>query len=149
MINLFINRKPLAQSRPRVTFKYGKTWAYEPANVRKEKQAIAIIAKQYMIKHKLKPITNPFWMTIEYELPIPKCWSKSKIQAANNREIFPCGNRNDWDNLGKLTSDALNKICYSDDSLCCEARISKYYCIDLPHTKISIDEIGANYANES
>jgi len=143
MINFILIRTPIPQSRPRITFKNGKAWAYESAKVKKEKLTIGALAKRYMIDHNLKPITKPFWMTIKCGMPIPKCWSKIKTQDAIDGKIMPCGNRNDWDNLGKLVSDALNKICYEDDSLCCEARVCKYYD-ERPRIHIKIDVMGCS-----
>ena len=43
----------------------------------------------------------------------------------------------DWDNLGKLVSDALNGIAYGDDKSVVEARVMKFYS-ELPRTEVIV-----------
>lgn len=43
----------------------------------------------------------------------------------------------DWDNVGKIVSDALNGIAYRDDSQIVDARVVKRYS-DNPMVKVSV-----------
>jgi Holliday junction resolvase RusA-like endonuclease len=40
---------------------------------------------------------------------------------------FPTERKRDWDNLGKLVSDALNDVAYPDDAYVCNAHVFKRY----------------------
>ena len=44
----------------------------------------------------------------------------------------------DYDNIGKIISDALNGVAYRDDAQIVEANISKYYS-NLPRVEVMID----------
>ncbi len=46
--------------------------------------------------------------------------------------------RCDWDNLGKLVSDALNGICWEDDSQVEDARVLKFLDRDNPRTEVDV-----------
>lgn len=39
-----------------------------------------------------------------------------------------CLTKPDWDNIGKLVGDALNRVAYRDDSQIFEAKVIKRYC---------------------
>jgi len=49
----------------------------------------------------------------------------------------------DWDNLGKLVSDACNKIVYKDDAQVCDSRIIKGYS-DKPGLYVTIEQANSN-----
>ena len=56
----------------------------------------------------------------------PASWSKKARAAALAGEVVPTV-KPDWDNLGKLVSDAMNAVVYKDDAQIFEAHISKRY----------------------
>ncbi len=47
----------------------------------------------------------------------------------------------DWDNVGKIISDALNKIAYKDDGQIVDGRVRKREC-DTPHAMIRLEWLG-------
>ena len=59
-------------------------------------------------------------------LPVPASWSNKRRVAAWAGEEWPAG-KPDWDNLGKLVSDALNGVCYKDDAQISDGRVIKRY----------------------
>lgn len=65
-------------------------------------------------------------MFVRAEYPIPASTSKVKRAAMIKGEIRPII-RPDYDNIGKVVSDALNKIAYRDDSQIVDSIIRKYY----------------------
>lgn len=75
-------------------------------------------------------------MLIEANFEIPKSFSKKKKELALSGSLRP-KTKPDWDNIGKIVSDALNKIVYNDDSQVVDARVIKKYS-DTPCVKISI-----------
>lgn len=69
-------------------------------------------------------------------------YTKSATKA--NRELMLTGKirptvKPDWDNIGKLVSDALNGIAYDDDKSVVDAVVRKYYS-DRPRTQITVCE---------
>jgi len=71
---------------------------------------------------------------------IPKSVSKKKRQAMLNHKIRPT-KKPDFDNIGKVICDALNKIAYRDDSQIVDAMVRKFYS-DTPRVVVTIQECG-------
>lgn len=101
-VSFEIPTRPLPAPRPRVT-RWG---AYNDPKYTEYKKAIAIIAKQQKFYSE-----NALKMSITFIFPYPKSWSKKKIDLAYFHTSRP-----DLDNLIKGVKDALNDICYKDDS---------------------------------
>lgn len=57
---------------------------------------------------------------------IPKSTSKKKRKEMLEHKIRPT-KKPDWDNIGKIICDSLNKIAYHDDSMVVDAQVSKFY----------------------
>jgi Holliday junction resolvase RusA-like endonuclease len=74
---------------------------------------------------------GPVALTIEFIRQYPKTMSKKKRLTA-----LPV-TRPDWDNLSKAVCDALNGICYRDDSQLVQVRVTKFYG-DEPKTVITV-----------
>ena len=72
------------------------------------------------------PIEGRVAMTIIAYFEIPKSTSKKKTAEMICDEISPT-KKPDWDNIGKIVSDALNKFAYKDDSQITDVRIFKKY----------------------
>lgn len=71
-------------------------------------------------------------------MKIPKGASKAKREKMLSGEIRPTV-KPDWDNLGKLVSDALNGIAYKDDKYVVDAVVRKFYS-DRPRTQVTVTE---------
>ena len=69
---------------------------------------------------------------------IPQSTSKTKREQMLAGKIRPTV-KPDWDNLGKLVSDALNGIAYDDDKSIVDAVVRKFYS-DNPRTQITVCE---------
>ncbi len=69
---------------------------------------------------------QPLCMDVRAEYLIPASASKTKRAAMAKGEIRPV-KRPDWDNVGKVVSDALNKLAYRDDSQIIECTVKKFY----------------------
>lgn len=57
---------------------------------------------------------------------IPKSISKKKRKAMLAHKIRPT-KKPDWDNIGKIICDSLNKVAYRDDSAVVDAQVRKFY----------------------
>ena len=65
-------------------------------------------------------------MNVEAYFQIPASTSKAKRNYMGIGMIRPT-KKPDWDNIGKIVSDALNGIAYHDDSQITEATVRKFY----------------------
>lgn len=65
-------------------------------------------------------------MEVRAEYLIPASASKVKRAAMARGEIRPV-KKPDWDNVGKVVSDALNKLAYRDDTQIVECTVQKFY----------------------
>lgn len=68
--------------------------------------------------------------------PIPRSeakWRRVEMEAGVLRPI----KKPDWDNVGKIVSDALNNVAYRDDAQIVDARVQKHYSIN-PRLEVTI-----------
>lgn len=91
MINFFVPGKPLTKSN---NLQFGRGRAYVPKQYKEYEAKIKQVAEQAMTG--LDPITGPVKMEVDL--------------------IFPDRRRRDAPNYLKTLCDALNEVCYKDDS---------------------------------
>ena len=115
--------KAQAKQRPRV-LKTGIT--YTPKETVQAESFIKMLAKQAMTS---KPSTEPLQLCIQIKRRIPKSFSDKKRSSALTGEIKPT-TRPDIDNQVKLIKDALNGVCWIDDSQVCKLSAEKVYAED-------------------
>lgn len=97
---------------------------YLPSQSAKEQSTIRWYAQKAMGNR--PPIDCPFELKFAAYLAVPASWSRKKQAAALNDELRP-GHRPDLSNLVKQCEDAMNKICYRDDSLITDCALFKRY----------------------
>ena len=119
-INFIIQGKVQAKQRPRFNGKF----AYTP------RETVAYenwVKTCYLEKYKDKELMEkPLRVTIKAYFEIPKSTSKKKEAEMLCGAISPT-KKPDWDNIGKIVSDALNKFAFKDDSQITDVRIFKKY----------------------
>ena len=71
---------------------------------------------------------------------IPKSTSKKKRKAMLEHRLRPT-KKPDWDNIGKIVCDSLNKVAYRDDSAVVDAQVRKFYS-ENPRVDVMIRVIG-------
>lgn len=69
---------------------------------------------------------------------IPKSASNKKRSSMLSNQIRPT-KKVDWDNLGKIICDALNKLAYYDDAQIVDAQVRKLYG-EPPRVMVKIQE---------
>lgn len=132
-IHLTIPGRPMAKQRPRV-LRNGIT--YTP----KETMNYETLVKQlYITEHFRVRLQGPIKVTITAYIPIPKNVSKKKRQLMIDGIIRP-EKRPDWDNIGKIITDALNQVAYEDDKQIVDARVTKMYSEE-PRVEVELEEI--------
>lgn len=82
---------------------------YTPAETRNAESMVRGFGHEAM--EGCPPLDGPLWLSIETRIMPPASWSNRKRQAAT----FVTG-KPDLDNVLKLIGDALNGICWRDDS---------------------------------
>jgi len=70
---------------------------------------------------------------------IPKSTSKKKREQMLSGEIRPT-KKPDWDNIGKVVCDALNKLAYHDDSGVVDGIVRKFYS-DNPRVEVELKKV--------
>ncbi len=134
MIKLIIPGPPCAKQRPRMT-KQGHT--YTP---KETINAETLIKQLYITEHFNKQLNGALELSVFAYFPIPKSANKKQREAMLKGDIRPT-KKPDWDNVGKLVSDALNGLAYHDDSSIVAAHVYKWYS-DKPRVEVEIQEIG-------
>jgi Holliday junction resolvase RusA-like endonuclease len=86
------------------------------------------------------PLDCPLTMRLVFIMPRPasKVWKTRPM----HREPYTA-KKNDWDNLGKGVSDALNKLLYTDDGLLCQVTVERWIAsgAEQPHCQVTIAEV--------
>lgn len=127
----------MGKQRPRMCRIRGKTITYTPKQTTQyEKQVRAsytAVSKIFFEKD------TPLLISITSLFSIPKSVSKKIKNLMLKGDILPT-KKPDSDNIIKIILDALNGVCYHDDSQICSVYFEKKYA-EIPATKITIKEI--------
>lgn len=78
-----------------------------------------------------------FHVGFDFYIPIAKSESTT-IRNLKLWGLIPCTDKPDWDNLGKLYSDCMTGIIFSDDKLITLGAVGKVKFSDNPRTEITI-----------
>jgi Holliday junction resolvase RusA-like endonuclease len=124
---------PVAKQRARVTL----NGTYTPSDTRSFETHARLFARTAM--GRLNPTADAVMLEMVAFVPIPKSWSRAKRARALAGLLFPTG-RPDLDNYEKAVTDALNGICYEDDSQICDVVKSKRYS-DTPSVFVTVRPI--------
>lgn len=119
---LEINESITGKQRPRMNTYTGKV--YTPT---KTKNYEYLVRQLFIYKYpKFVPIESRVKLTIIAYFELPN--KRSKIQEAEMlADIISPTKKPDWDNIGKIISDALNKFAFKDDAQITDVRVIKRY----------------------
>lgn len=130
--NFTIPGKPFGKQRPRMNTHSHRT--YTPTDTVNYE---AYIKMCFLEKYPdVTPDAGNVRIVIDAYFPIPESWSKKKKQEALEGNVRP--RKPDWDNIGKIVSDALNGLAYKDDAQTFDARVIKRYGAQ-PCVKVAIE----------
>ena len=124
--------EPVGKARQRVT-RFG---TYTPEATTMYENLIKTEYRRQCRDHRFDD-KQPLRMEIMAEYLIPATASKIKRAAMLRGEIRPM-KKPDWDNVGKVVSDALNKLAYRDDTQIVDCTVRKFYS-DRPKITVSLD----------
>jgi Holliday junction resolvase RusA-like endonuclease len=111
---------PMASARARTTGNHH----YVTQRQKAYRRAAGLLALRAMAGRGL--FTGPVALAMVAVFEPPASWTKAKRAAALAGEVVPVV-KPDWDNLGKIVSDAMNEVVYKDDAQIFEAHVSKRY----------------------
>ena len=130
-MKLTIPGEPCAKQRPRL----GKGFTYTPTKT----VNYETLVKQLYITQGNERLEGALKLTVNAYFSIPKSASKKKTLDMYESRIRPT-KRPDWDNIGKIISDALNGLAYHDDSQIVAATVGKWYSTE-PRVEVEITEL--------
>lgn len=91
---------------------------------------------------KMFPEKEPISITVYAFFEIPKSVSKKKAAAMLSGEIRPT-KKPDYDNIGKVVSDSLNKIAFYDDAQVVDGLVRKFHS-ETPGILVVIQSVDYN-----
>jgi Holliday junction resolvase RusA-like endonuclease len=117
----------------------GYASGYTPSKTVKYQQLIADLARAaWRCPEGAPPVLGDGAMVLHVTayMAIPKSFSRAKRNAALRGDLVPT-KKPDWDNFGKVVSDALNTIAFKDDAQVAVAVVTKSYS-DNPRMRIMV-----------
>lgn len=135
-IEFTVEGAPVPKGRARVTTRGGFARAYTPAKTREYEDVVKSAGKEAM--NGREPLESPLKLFLLFFMPIPKSASK-KAKAEMLSGMMKHTKKPDLSNMLKSVEDALNEVCYKDDSQIISVSMRKYYS-DTPRVTISIRE---------
>ena len=124
---------PFGKERPR----FGAGNTHTPQKTKDYEELVAWSYRQQCgTKH--FPHGTALELVVMAYMPIPKSAPRKDRARMITGDIRPTVTP-DWDNIGKIISDALNKVAYDDDKAIVDGYVRKWYSED-PHVEVIIKE---------
>lgn len=129
-ISFTVQGVPCGKGRPRVYSRHAVT----PEKTREYEKLV----QQSYISQGGKKLHGCIEMRVTAFYAIPKNtpkWQRPLMTAGLIRPVkVP-----DWDNVGKIIADALNKVAYDDDAMIVDGMVRKFYS-DEPRVEVTMTE---------
>lgn len=130
-IRFTVEGNPFGKERPR----HNGYTTYTPTKTKQHERTVAMEYRKQCGSFRFSKDEYIDIRIIAY-MPIPKSVSK-KVRFMMLSGIVRPTVKPDWDNIGKLITDALNDVAYDDDKAITDAQVRKFYS-DHPRTEIVI-----------
>ena len=140
-IKFSIPGQPFGKQRPRVVNRGSFSTAYTPEKTVSYENLVKLMYQQ-AAKDRIFKDGDMLDVRIIAYYEIPKSTRKKKRKEMLEHKIRPT-KKPDWDNVGKIVCDSLNKIAYHDDSAIVDAQVRKFYS-EQPRVDVTIRVIGSN-----
>lgn len=121
LLSFTVPGRPKAKARPRFK-RFGKTYPH-PDTVEYQQR---VVDNFIFVNPSTRPETGPMTLHITAYFKVPKNTSKNNRQLMLDGWIRPTMYP-DWDNIGKIVSDALNGVAYVDDKQIVDGGVIKRY----------------------
>ena len=124
-IKFSIPGEPFGKQRPKFSRAGNYVKTYTPGETTSYESLVKLMYQQ-AAKGKKFPEDAMFDVRVIAYYGIPKSISKKKRRLMLEHKLRPT-KKPDWDNIGKIICDSLNKIAYHDDSSVVDAQVRKFY----------------------
>lgn len=143
-VKFTISGEPFGKERPRATIVRGKArqddWVneYTPKDTKAyEKRVKEEYARQVGSFSFPRGQALDLRVMAYYEIPAS---ASKKIKQYMLDGVLRPTKRPDWDNIGKVVADSLNKIAYHDDAQISDAQVRKFYSSN-PRVEVIIQPV--------
>jgi Holliday junction resolvase RusA-like endonuclease len=127
--------EPMAKQRPKFARMGSFVKTYTPKETVNYE---GLVRTSYGFQYKAAMHEGPVSLLVEAFVSAPKSLRKRDVALIQqNDRALPVLKKPDWDNIGKIISDALNGIAYRDDSQVFDGRAIKYYSFR-PRVEVTI-----------
>lgn len=90
------------------------------------------------------PADVPLRLDVQAYIALPKSATKAEREMCDNGDPVPALVTPDWDNIGKIVSDALNKgIAYADDRQIFDGRVRRWRTTGEERVEVTVEEANA------
>lgn len=135
-VHITVPGEPVGKERPRYSSKSGTM--YTPSTTLRYEKLVAMIYRASCGNMKF-PADRPLDMRIQAFLSVPKS-DTGPVRLRKLGGMIRPTKKPDWDNIGKIVTDALNGVAYHDDAQIVDAQVRKFYSKD-PRVEIIIQDI--------
>lgn len=133
-VTFTIQGKVSGKGRPRFTVIGGHARAYTPAKTVSCEALVREVGRKAMVD--APPLEGALHMSLTIYITRPVSWLKRQVAE----KPIPVG-KPDLDNIVKLIGDALNGVCYWDDSQIASMQVQRHFSDDGEHCDVTIREI--------
>jgi Holliday junction resolvase RusA-like endonuclease len=124
MVTFKVDANPVGKQRARYVKRGNFVQAYTPEKTRTYETLIRDAAIEAMGTS--EPLETPVTLYLYIRVPIPKSYSKKKVEACLNGLDQPI-KKPDASNILKSVEDGMNGIVYKDDSQIVNLHVTKVY----------------------
>ena len=124
MVTFKVDANPVGKQRARYVKRGNYVQAYTPEKTRTYETLIRDAAIEAMGAS--EPLETPVTLYLYIRVPIPKSYSKKKVEACLNGLDQPI-KKPDASNILKSVEDGMNGIVYKDDSQIINLHVTKVY----------------------
>jgi Holliday junction resolvase RusA-like endonuclease len=124
MVTFKVDANPVGKQRARYVKRGNFVQAYTPEKTRTYETLIRDAAIEAMGTS--EPLETPVTLYLYIRVPIPKSYSKKKLEACLNGMDQPI-KKPDASNILKSVEDGMNGIVYTDDSQIINLHVTKVY----------------------
>ena len=124
MVTFKVDANPVGKQRARYVKRGNFVQAYTPEKTRTYETLIRDAAIEAMGTS--EPLETPVTLYLYIRVPIPKSYSKKKVEACLNGLDQPI-KKPDASNILKSVEDGMNGIVYKDDSQIINLHVTKVY----------------------
>jgi Holliday junction resolvase RusA-like endonuclease len=136
MTTFSVEGTPVAKGRPKFARRGNFVSTYSPQKTVQYEAKVREAGKAAMGSQ--EPLETPLSLYLYIRVPIPASTTKKVLQEIHAGRVKPI-KRPDCDNVLKAVSDALNGVCYKDDSQIINIHCTKVYAT-IPGIDVCIKE---------